>query len=107
LNAGEAAALEAGLANLQQEDALLPPEPGTGSLASGAPEDLSSAASRESSDQPVDQPREAERLRVRLPTLAIDNVTKAIEQTARARVDSVTEARDKQVYEYNGKKPRQ
>ena len=107
LNAGEAAALEAGLANLQQEDALLPPEPGTGSVDFGAPEDLSAPASREASGQPVDQTREAERLRVRIPTLAIDNVTKSIEEAARARVDSITEARDKQVYEYNGKKPRQ
>jgi tetratricopeptide (TPR) repeat protein len=107
LNAGEAAALEAGLANLQQENAVLPPEPGTGSLDFGTPEGIPASASRAGADQPAEQGRGAESLRVRIPTVAIDNVTKSIEEAARARVDSITEARDKQVYEYSGKKPRQ
>jgi hypothetical protein len=104
----EAQALEAGLANLQQEHDSVPQDAlpqdqdefgGTGD-ASRNKREVKSAVSN------GDTAREA-RLRVAVPSLALDNVTKSIEAAARARVDSLTRAEDKQVYEYKGKKPRQ
>ena len=99
-NPTEAQALEAGLANLQQEGDPLPAAeeyPAAGS---------SERAAAQSGVSNGDTARES-RLRVSVPTLSLDNVSKSIEAAARARVDSVTEAKDKQVYEYKGKQPRQ
>jgi hypothetical protein len=42
-----------------------------------------------------------------VPSASLDKVTSGIEAAARARVDSLTQVNDKQVYEYTGKKPRQ
>jgi hypothetical protein len=107
-NIGETEALQAGLANLQRENAALPPAPASAPRVYEGAEDLSATASNgaQNPGQPTDSARE-QRLRVRVPALGIDNVSKSIEAAARARVDSITQASDKQVYEYNGKKPRQ
>ncbi|HSJ62832.1 MAG TPA: tetratricopeptide repeat protein [Gemmatimonadaceae bacterium] len=100
---GEAAALRAGLANLQQETDPLPPpsyvlDPSGTVRASAAPAEDRRVS--DSSERPAP-------LRVSVPTLALDKVTSSIEAAARARVDSLTQATDKQVVEYTGKKPRQ
>jgi hypothetical protein len=102
-NSTEAQALEAGLANLQQEGEPLPAENDRGDGESSDPS-RSGRAGTESATSNGDTAREA-RLRVSVPSL--DNVTKSIEAAARARVDSLTEAKDKQLYEYKGKQPRQ
>jgi hypothetical protein len=103
-NPTEAEALEAGLANLQQEDQALPDvdsgEPGS---IDSSPNDGAKVATGVSNG---DTSR-GSRVRVRAPSLSLDNVTKSIEAAARARVDSLTQAKDKQVYEYKGKDPRQ
>lgn len=104
-NPTEAQALEAGLANLQQEDQALPSD-----LGGGEPESID--PSRNDGAQGAtgvsngDTSR-GSRVRVPVPSLSLDNVTKSIEAAARARVDSLTQAKDKQVYEYKGKDPRQ
>jgi hypothetical protein len=96
----ESAALQAGLANLQTEaEAQQPPiEP---VMEETPVQGTDSGARRSNTDS------SAPRLSIPVPSLAIDNVTKSIESAARARVDSLTQASDKQVYEYTGKKPRQ
>jgi hypothetical protein len=105
-NPTEAQALEAGLANIQQESEPLPAGFQENERGDGESSDPSRSGrgGTESKVSNGDTAREA-RLRISVPSL--DNVTKSIEAAARARVDSLTEAKDKQVYEYKGKQPRQ
>jgi tetratricopeptide (TPR) repeat protein len=100
---GEAAALRAGLANLQQETDPLPP-PGYALDPSGAVQTPAAQGEERRASDSSERPLP---LRVSVPTVALDKVTSSIEAAARARVDSLTQVTDKQVVEYTGKKPRQ
>jgi hypothetical protein len=104
-NPTEAQALEAGLANLQQEDQALPSDSRNGEPGSIDP--AQNAGAQGATGVSNGDASRGSRVRVPIPSLSLDNVTKSIEAAARARVDSLTEAKDKQVYEYKGKDPRQ
>jgi hypothetical protein len=103
-NPTEDQALEAGLANLQQEgDAFPAGSQGDRPVAGeNTTTESGRAAGTDSNRDSVREPR----LRLAIPSVSLDNVTKSIEAAARARVDSSTEAKDKQLYEYTGKQPR-
>ncbi len=98
-----AQALEAGLAHIQ------PGNPNASEPIQNEFDDPTASTGRAGTESAVsngDTSREA-RLRVPVPSVSLDNVTKSIEAAAKARVDSLTNVRDKQLYEYKGKQPRQ
>jgi hypothetical protein len=96
----EAQALQAGLANIQGANE------GFTSTDFDNPSSGAAVVGQESTASNGDTSAEA-KIRVPLPSLSLDNVTKSIEAAAKARVDSLTQLKDKQLYEYKGKEPRQ